>query len=266
MASTACVSSDIVGIHAIPRVLEVGAGEHRVHLRDAAARRTCRSRRSARARAGGAAPRRAASPGSCDVVDVAALAADEARVLLAARSRWRAVADHWSRPSQVARRGDVDRPAAPRTSRARAWSCCSRPMPAASTLPHSDAHVVVRARCRGTPAGRDRPGAPSPPSGGTSPARTRRMTIRSRHLRSLASLPVKSLISASSTLDDDALAHRRRLAGDLRRGVDRRRRRRRARTSRRRSRSPGRRCRADLTLQHRAVRRVVALDHLDACP
>src|SRR3954463_1864818 len=91
-------------------------------------------------------------------------------------------------------------------------------MRAARTLPH-----CAQTKSSGPlPVHTGRSGASwsaVPPSGGTSPGRTRRIVTRAiasdllQALREVGDQPVEHA-------HDDALAHRRRLAGDLRRRVD----------------------------------------------
>ena len=73
-----------------------------------------------------------------------------------------------------------------------------------------------RGRCRGR---RDGPGPPGPPcraAKGTSPSRISRIATLAIAAQIWPSLLVKSVISAVEHADHHALAHRRRLAGDLR--------------------------------------------------
>ncbi len=84
-----------------------------------------------------------------------------------------------------------------------------------------DAHVVVRARCRGTPAGRPPPGPRSRRRAGPRPRGPARIVTRRHRRQSFAELPGEVLDQRVEHAGDDALAHRRGLAGDLRVGVDR---------------------------------------------
>ena len=183
------VSADNVGIHAMsPRAPRRSAPRA---PSDAAARRTRRSRRSPRARTGSA-TRAVQHPGQLHVVDEPTLSADEAaRPPCGAPTRTSCLA------LGVEHR-DVHR------------------LARAALDPHALGHLLEphrrrRARCRTrrTRSRRDRwRGRPGDgvvlkavaPSGGTSPSRTRRMTIRSAISDLGRACVVKSLISASSTV------------------------------------------------------------------
>ena len=186
--------------------LEVAAGDDRVDLRQRE-RGGGVDRDDPRVRERAAQDRAVQRARAADVVEERALPADEARVLLALQPPEADRAPLSRRPSspaappirpkllllapRVAGRRlvgdrDVDRPAAPRTSRGPSSSCSPGPSRAARTLPHSHAHEVVRAVAAPDRAvGRLLDGRAAG-GGHLALARVRRMTTRSAFLRSPA--------------------------------------------------------------------------------